>query len=480
MSDSPYRGATELLDDLTNRRVSARELLDAAYARHEAVHPRINAVVAQDLERAAEEAKAIDEARARDTPLGPLAGLPMTVKDGFDLTGLPAVCGVPAMVNRPKDCPDADVVAAARQAGAVVWGKSNVPIMLGDFQTYNDVYGTTNNPYDTGRTSGGSSGGAAAALAAGITSLEIGSDIGGSLRNPANFCGVYALKTTFGQLSDRGQVPPGPGTYIQSDLGVVGPMARSVADVQLLYRVLRGSRDRSRGSSGDTYRVALWLDEPEFTLAGPVREVLESAAGALARHGVVVEVAKPPLDLARMVEVYLGLLFSINIAGVPDKVFDRLVARREEAAEAVAGGADRYSPEAFTLYATPTFREVQRLRVAREEIKNAVRDWFGQWDAIFTANAPVPAFPHDHGPSMAARTLDVDGRSVPYFRLLDWISLATLVHLPALSAPVGQTAAGLPVGVQLIGRWNEEDRLLGLAEILEAATGGFRPPPDLA
>jgi amidase len=476
MTDPLYRGATELLEDLANRRVSARELLDAAHARHEAVHSRLNAVVALDMERARAEATSIDEARARDTPLGPLAGLPMTVKDSFDVAGMPAVCGVPALLDRPKDCPDADVVASVRRAGAVVWGKTNVPIMLSDFQTYNDVYGTTNNPHDTSRTPGGSSGGAAVALASGITSLEIGSDIGGSLRNPASFCGVYSLKPTWDQLSTRGQVPPGPGTYVNTDLGVVGPMARSVADLALLHHVLRGDREPAR-PSGAGYRVALWLDEPEFVLSGEVRTVLEAAACALAEQGVMIEPAKPPVHVARMLDIYLGLLFPTLLAGAPDEAFDRLVSLRPDAEKAQAGGADRYSLDTFVLHATSSYRTVARLRVLREDIKNALADWFDGWDAILTANTPVPAFTHRYGEWIANQTLEVDGQAVPYFRMLDWIALATVAHLPALAAPVGRTGAGLPVGAQLIGRWDDEDRLFGLAEHLERATGGFQPPP---
>lgn len=476
MTSSPYRSATELLDDLANRRVSARELLDQAVARHGAVHERLNAVVAQDLERARDEAKAVDDARARDTPLGPLAGLPMTIKDGYDVAGLPAVCGVPALRDRPADCPDADVVASVRRAGAVVWGKTNVPVMLGDFQTFNDVYGTTNNPYDTTRTSGGSSGGAAAALASGITSLEIGSDIGGSLRTPASFCGVYSLKTTFGRLSMRGQVPPGPGTYVDMDLGVAGPMARTAADLGLLHRVLRGARGPARGA-GAPYRVALWLDEPEFVLSGQVRAVLESAAAVLAGQGVDVEVARPPVDIVRMVQIYLGLLFSTIVAGSPDQSYQRLVALRPAARAAVDGGADRYGFDAFVVHATADFRDVQLLRTAREELKNALGEWLTGWDAVLAPVGPVPAFTHRHDAVMANRTLQVDGVTQPYFRMLDWIALATVAHLPALAAPVGRTEAGLPVGAQLIGRWDEEDRLLELASILERATGGFHPPP---
>lgn len=197
MATDLYATARQMLADLAAKRISARELLDAHVARHDALHNRLNAVVAADLERARSDALAIDEARMRGDKLGVLAGLPMTIKDGYDVEGLPAAAGNPIFAGRPKACRDAELVARTRREGAVIWGKTNVPFMLSDFQSYNAIYGTTNNPYDVTRVPGGSSGGAAAALATGMTPLEIGSDIGGSLRHPANFCGVCSLKPTW-------------------------------------------------------------------------------------------------------------------------------------------------------------------------------------------------------------------------------------------------------------------------------------------
>ena len=191
MTSPNYMTAREMIADLAAKRISARELLDAHVKQNDALTMQLNSVVATDIERARRDARAIDDARAKGEALGALAGIPMTIKDGFDVAGMPATSGNPAFAHRPKDCADADLVAAARGQGAVIWGKTNVPFMLGDFQSYNAIFGTTNNPYDSSRTPGGSSGGAAASLAASITPLEIGSDIGGSLRHPANFCGVF-------------------------------------------------------------------------------------------------------------------------------------------------------------------------------------------------------------------------------------------------------------------------------------------------
>lgn len=476
MKDLVYRSAGELIADLEARRVGARELLDAQVSRHEAVHPDINAVVALDLDRAREQARAIDDARARGAAVGPLAGLPMTVKDAFDVEGMPAVCGNPGFAGRPKDCADAEVVASVRRAGALVWGKTNVPLMLGDLQTFNDVYGTTNNPYDPARTPGGSSGGAAAALAAGITPLEIGSDIGGSLRHPANFCGVHALKTTWNALPLRGYVPPPPGKYVVQDLEVAGPMARSAGDLRLLYNVLRGDRPSPPREVGGA-RVALWLDEPEFALSREARSAVESAADGLREQGVIVEPASLPVAGGRLLDIYLALLFPIVAAEFPDRVYAAMADARAECEAAVAAGASRYGPEAMVVHSTASYRTVARAMVARQALKDALAGWFEEWDAILAPISPVSAFTHRHNGVPSRRVIEIDGVSEPYQHLFDWVALATASHTPAVAVPVTRTAAGLPLGAQLIGKWHDEDRLLDLADALDAQTGGFQVPP---
>ncbi len=267
-----YATARQMLADLAAKKISERELLDLQVARNETLHKKLNAVIETDLEHAQAAAKSIDDARAHGAELGALAGLPMTIKDGLDVFGMPASAGARGFHKRNKNCLDADMVAAVRREGAVIWGKTNVPYMLGDIQSYNEIYGTTNNPYDVTKTPGGSSGGAAAALAAGITPLEIGSDIGGSLRHPANFCGVVSLKPTWNVLSLRGHVPPAPDDYADdSDLGVVGPMARNVGDLRLLWEILHGQITAPANISGA--RIAVWDSEPGFPLANDVRPV---------------------------------------------------------------------------------------------------------------------------------------------------------------------------------------------------------------
>lgn len=476
MTEPHYRTARAMLADLTARTVSARELLELHSARNAALAKTLNAVVATDLARARADAAAIDDARVRGEPLGVLAGLPMTIKDGSDVENMPATSGNLLYADRAKTCADADTVKSVRAQGAVIWGKTNVPLMLGDFQSYNDVYGTTNNPYDVARTPGGSSGGAAAALAAGITPLEIGSDIGGSLRHPAGFCGVYSLKPTWGVLSSRGQIPPAPGRYFEVDLNVMGPMARDAGDLRLLWNVLRGDAGAAPESVAGA-RVAVWDEEPGFPLAKSVKDGVARAADALARAGVAVEHRPPPFSGAELMKTYLALLTPIIAAGLPDQVYDFFAAQRPQDRQAVRDGAGFLSMEAYRLQATASYREFAEALADRQALKDRLAAFFAEgFDAILSPISIVPAFPHLHAPGFMERELDVDGARVPYMTMLCWIALATTTLTPALAVPAGRTQAGLPVGVQLIGRWHREDRLFDFARALAHELGGFSPP----
>lgn len=469
------RTAREMLADLAGRKISASELLEAHLAANARAHPKLNAVVATDVDRARRDAKTVDEARAGGEKLGALAGLPMTIKDGFDVDGMPATAGNPAFANRDRHCADADMVKAARTAGAVIWGKTNVPFMLGDFQSYNDIYGTTNNPYDLARTPGGSSGGAAAALAAGITPLEIGSDIGGSLRHPANFCGVCSLKPTWDVLSTRGHVPPPPGIHAKTDLNVVGPMARNVGDLRLLWDVLRGNEGKApTGVKGA--RIAVWDSEPGFPLARAVRAAVVRAADALSNAGVIVEHVRLPIVGMELLEAYLGILTPIVTAGVPEAVLAQFRALRESDAAARKNGASIFGPEAFRLRATASEGDIRAHMAVRDAMKDRLEAFYAEgWQAILAPISIVPPFPHLQHPTFNERTLDVDGEKVAYSSMLSWIALATALHEPALAVPAGQTETVLPVGVQLIGPPYGEDRLFDFAAAIEERLGLPRP-----
>ncbi len=471
-----YATARQMLADLAAKTISARELLDLHVARNEALHGKLNAVIATDLDHARAAAKSIDDARAHGAALGALAGLPMTVKDGFDVLGMPATAGNPAFAKRDANCLDADVVLAARKAGAVIWGKTNVPFMLGDIQSYNAIYGTTNNPWDTTRTPGGSSGGAAAALASGITLLEIGSDIGGSLRHPANFCGVAALKPTWGVLSLRGHVPPAPGVYYESDLGVAGPMARNTGDLRLLWYVRRGG-DGAAGKPVTGARIAVWDEEASWPLAAEIRDGVSRAAEALRKSGARVEHAKPDIDGAHLMNFYRLILMAIISAGMPEEITRPLEAMRDADRKLVLAGGEGSADASTRLGMVATYRDLAWASAQQQAHKDRLAEFFTRYDAIVMPISMVPAFPHLQQPSFAERVLKLDGRDVPYPGLLNWISVATALHAPALAVQAGRTASGLPVGVQLVGPWGGEDRLFDLAAALERQTGGFTAPP---
>jgi amidase len=471
-----YRTAREMIADLAAKKISARELLDAHVARNDTLLAKLNAVVAADLDRARRDAEKIDNARAKGEVLGPLAGVPVTIKDGYDVENMPATAGNPIYAHRDKNCADADVVKSARAAGAVVWGKTNVPLMLGDFQSYNEIYGTTNNPYDITRTPGGSSGGAAAALAAGITPLEIGSDIGGSLRHPANFCGVCSLKPTWGVLSSRGQIPPPPGRYMESDLGVVGPMARNTGDLRLLWNVLRGSAGALPKPIKGA-RIAVWDEEPGFPLSQEAKAGVARAAAALSDAGAIVERQRPPVTGLELMDMYLGLLTPIIASGLPETLLQSFAAQRADDLAAARKGIGLFNMAAYRLRATASHREVLVHMTRRQAMKDQLDAFFAEgWQAILSPISIMPAFPHLHEPGFNERMLDVDGESVPYGTMLYWIALATALLGPSLAVPAGQTAAGLPTGAQLMGPSGDEDHLFDFAGAIEERLGGFQPP----
>jgi amidase len=474
-----YATAREMLADLKAKHVSARELLDAHIDRNDEIEARINAVIETDIPRARKDADAIDAARARGEALGPLAGLPMTIKDGYDVEGMPATSGNPAFKDRTKACADGALPGAAREAGAVLWGKTNVPFMLSDFQSYNVMHGVTNNPYDVSKVPGGSSGGAAAALACGVTPLEIGSDIGGSLRHPANFCGVYSLKPTWGVLPMRGHVPPPPGVDAEVDLGVGGPMARNVGDLKLLWDVLR-KRTPEAPRPVKSGRIALWDEEPGWPLAASVKTRVAAAGEAFESAGIRVERVHPRLDAQAMMSTYMDILTVTLAAGFPPSLLDAMRGTREADLAAVREGRDPTGAARYRLRATASDAQIAAAHRARQAHKDALDAFFAEgWDAILMPISPVPPFPHDHAEPVNARTLQVDGTTVSYMDMLTWISLATSLHAPSLAMPAGQTPEGLPVGVQLVGPWHGEDRLFDFAAAVEEACGGFKPPPGV-
>ena len=476
MDDILQSDATEQLIALKAGRVTARELLQAVFERTDQFNPGINAVVARDAERAISDATFVDAARARGEVLGVLAGLPMTVKDIFDIEGLPASGGVKALLGRHAD--DADAVARVRAAGALVWGHTNVPAGSSDFQAYNALYGVTRNPWNLTRTPGGSSGGSAAAVAAGFTALEIGADIGGSLRIPAGYCGIACHRPSWGLISQRGIAAP-PGYLSDYDLLVVGPMARSVRDLQLLLTVLADVAV-SQTPALDSLRIGLWLDEPTFPIDPEVRNVIEAFAGVLQGQGVAVDPIVSPVPVCAMLSTYMTLLLA-TLSGAlgPTKraIFDLF---RVPAKLAEVCGAGPLSWAHGVLGYTARHHEWLAANEERARIRAKVALAFAPYHAILAPVTPTAAFAHDHTGTQATRRLTMsDGSRIRYLEQVDWIALAILCDMPVTVIPVGLTPEGMPVAVQIIGRAGSDAATLAIASALEAVAGRFRAPPTV-
>ena len=480
-----YQTAGDLVEALASRQVSSRELVDAAIARIEALDPKINAVVVRDFDRARTAADAADAALERGERQ-PLLGLPMTVKEQFNIAGLPTTWGFPKF----KDWrPDADALAVQRlkAAGTIILGKTNVPLNLGDWQSYNEIYGATNNPWDLTRSPGGSSGGGAAALAAGFVPLEFGSDIGGSLRAPAHFCGVFSHKPSLDLVPQRGALPPQtPAIPVRGDLAVIGPMARSAADLALELAVVAGPDELMEGIG---YKVALppprhdkladfrvlVIDEhPLCPTASSIRAALDGLAERLGKAGCTILRASPNLpDLALTSRVYRELLSAFFSADLPPDARERI----EAAAKALS--PDEQSLAASGLRgATISHPEWIRQSRIRGGLRGRWQALFQEVDVVLCPPMPTTAFPHDHSPGFA-RKLEVDGAKIPYFDQSVWAGLATLNGLPATTMPIGHDDGGLPVGVQIIGGFLDDRTTIAFAGLLEREFRGFTPPPNL-
>jgi amidase len=479
-----YGTTKELVAALAAGKISALELTDHVIARIEALDQKLNAVVARDFDRGRDAAKSADAALARGERR-PLLGIPMVVKESFDVAGLPTTWGVPQFKNvTPQD--DAVMVARVKAAGAVILGKTNVPYLLGDWQSYNDIYGTTNNPWDLDRTPGGSSGGSSAALAAGFGPLSLGSDIGGSLRVPAHYCGIYAHKPTLNLIPPRGHRPPGMVQRV-SDLAVVGPMARSAADLDLALDVTAGP-DEAR--AGIAYRLALPKprhehlkdfrvlvigDHPSVPTAAAVRAALDLLSQRLVKAGAKVAHASPLLpDLAASARLYMRLLMSALSERWPAEIYQQA----QTTAAAVKPDDDSLEAERHRG-AVLSHRDWAATDTARIVLQQQWTDVFREWDVVLCPPMPTPAFVHDHSP-MLQRRVEIDGKQFSFFDQLVWPEIATTPGLPATAAPIGLSDTGLPIGVQIVGPHLEDRTPIAFAALMEREFGGFVPPPGYA
>jgi amidase len=480
-----YRSAGEVALSLAKKEISALELTDQFIARIEGLDGDLNAVPVRDFARARQAAREADASLARGERL-PLLGVPVMVKESYNVAGLPTTWGMPAFKDFVAE-EDALAVTRLKGAGVVILGKTNVPLGLADWQSYNDIHGVTNNPWDKTRTPGGSSGGSSAALAAGFSPLSIGSDIGGSLRVPAHFCGVCAHKPTHGLVASRGHVPPGlpafPGAV---DLVVIGPMARCVDDLILALEIIAGPDEVAEGRGYrlslpparrdklSDFRVLFVAEHPLLPTSAAVGASLEGLSKRLAAAGADVKRETRLLpDLTASARLYVKLLNAVMSAGVPDEAYQQL----RTAAEKIPASDQSLAAE-LARGAVMSHREWLRADFARRGLKQQWRALFRDFDVVICPPAATPAFPHDHSPQ-DNRKLAVDGKEHPYHHQLVWAELATTCGLPATVIPIG-VQEGLPVGVQIIGPILEDRTPLAFARLVEREFGGFAPPPRYA
>lgn len=473
MQDLDFVSATLASQAIRKRQISSVELTQRMFERIDRYDHRLNAFVYELREVALFQAKKADEAQARGESLGPFHGVPISVKESFGVEGQPATWGLSAFASI-KSPADADAVVRLRKSGAIVLGATNVATGLADWQSYNAIYGTTNNPWDLNCVPGGSSGGSAAAIAAGLGYLSLGSDSAGSLRVPAHFCGIFSHKPTVNLVSTRGHRPGGecdnPG--MDAILSVAGPMARSATDLLEALKVLGGPSGYAakawqwklpvpRGTSLKEFRVGYVIDDPVAASTPEVRTLLEGTIALLDRAGVQLRAGWPrEFQFEKAIENFSFHVQAIRAATEP------LKGMRSESTQ--VAGAKSGEPILFTTW--------QRENHQRLAFRDLWQHYFKDVDVFLSPVAFMPAFPHDHSEPRQNRILNGPSGPRNYMDLRKWISIASLTGCPATVAPVGVTQDGLPVGIQIMGPFGEDATTIQFAEILSMETGGFRPP----
>ncbi len=430
----------------------------------------------RDFEAAREAAARADEATAKGEDTGPLHGVPMTIKEAYDIEGQPTTWGIPLLAQNLATS-DSVTVQRFKGAGAHFLGKTNVPLNLGDFQSYNEIYGTTNNPWDLTRTPGGSSGGSSASLAAGFCALESGSDIGGSIRNPSHYCGVFGHKPTHGIVPQQGHALP--GMMAPPDLAVVGPMARSAEDLRLALELVSGPDRFQEGgwtlelpkpakTSLADFRVAVWPDDPYAPVSTAMSDRVQEIADRLAKLGATVnDRARPAFDPAESDRIYSSLLSGVMSAGIPDEAFDVMIAGAE--------GLEATRENAALLDTVQRHRSFAKKANLRAGLRLAWKEFFRDWDILICPQVATTAFPHDHS-DLTTRTIEVDGTTQRYFQQLFWAGLVTVSHLPSTVFPTGPAADGLPIGLQAVGDVYRDHTCIEFARLMEQELGGFVAP----
>ena len=477
------RSARELLEMLTAREISSVELLEHFLERNEALHSQINAIVTLDIDRAVESAKASDQRRSENNAVGELDGLPMTIKDAIAVEGVRSTGGAIELEDHvPED--DAEVVTKVRTAGAVIFGKTNLPRWSGDVQAFNEIFGTTNNPWKLDCGPGGSSGGASAAVACGLTAFDIGTDIGGSVRLPAHFAGVCGHKPSYGVVSQMGYIDHVSYGLSEADVNVFGPLARSVDDLELVFDVISGPRNNASSSwklrlppargTAKELRVAAWLDDPDCPVSEAVSTVLDDAVTAIEADGISVDrSARPAVAFNDVREVGQPL---ISAATSPGRTEEEIAALEKLAVDSSASPTLRMRARSSTM----SHRDWLFLTEKRDANRILWAEFFGAVDVLLAPVAFVPAFEHQHEGNIYTRTLTVDGAIRPYSDLIVWTSQFGYVYLPSTVVPAGWTTDGRPVGIQVVGPYLGDRTTLEFAKYLEGLLGGYRVPPIAA
>ena len=479
-----FDSAHEILEKIKQREVSSLEVLESFLAQVEKVNPTINAIIALDIERAKEKAKEADNKINLKSKLGPLHGLPMTIKDAFEVEGIVSTGGNPAWKdNIPKR--NAEAVQRLVDAGAIIFGKTNVPFLSSDLQSFNKIYGTTNNPWDLERTPGGSSGGSAAALAAGMTPLELGSDIGGSIRVPAHFCGLYGHKPSYNIISEVGHMPPPPGSILTGNgLSVAGPLARSPEDLEIALDVLVAAQEqdsqawkvklpKARTKKIKELKIAVWPDEPYAEADDEITSLIKDTAEDLRHAGAKVETVDLPISFEEIDKIYSLLLNPLMLAGSPKETFETLAKLNEsldpndvsELAKVARGSVLKHADWVL-------------VNAMRQNMRQKWREFFNKFDVILCPTCITPAFKHNHNP-VHERKLTINGKDDEYLRATLWAGPAVSAGLPSTNVPIGMSSNNLPISMQITGPYLEDKTCLEVAKVVRNLRGGFKIPPNL-
>lgn len=478
MSEIAFKSATDLATMVANKEISARELLELYLDRVDRYNESLNAIIVDIRDEARSAADAMDANPRAST----FHGVPMTVKESYNISGTPTTFGNPEWRDNITD-EDAECVKKLRAAGVNVFGKTNVPLALADFQSYNDVYGTTNNPYDHSRIPGGSSGGSAAALAAGLTGLEIGSDIGGSIRNPAHFCGIFGHKPTYNLLWMRGHAPPGD-IRAGGDISVIGPMARSAVDLDRALRIMAGPDDimakgfkldlpEWQGRSLKDLKVAVWKNDEQAPVAQEVEARVDLVAQALKDAGAsVTEDARPSFTAEHSHDTYQSLLQATMSSRMPADDYESLKKYVD-----TLDPNDQSNTAKILRAQVSTFKDWSANNELRHHLRWSWHEFFQDYDILLTPMMATPAFEHDHR-KFGERTLLVDNQERPYFEQVFWAGLTGVAYLPSTVIPTGLNPDGLPIGVQIVSAEYNDLVTIGIATELEAMGFNFTPPPN--